>query len=213
MANPIQRVVGDDCPLRRVPLFAFGQTRGALAAALLVGLGACAASVRPSAVPSTPLAGVGGSAIDTRDLTARAPLSVLVFFSSHCHCLQAHEARLRGLFDAYHPRGVQFVLVDSEVGGAPDTDAAEAKRRGYPFSILTDRGAKLADALGAEYATYTVVADASGRVRYRGGIDSDKQRLHDDATFFLRDALDDLLEGRPVRTPEGKTLGCVLTKR
>jgi hypothetical protein len=104
-------------------------------------------------------------------------------------------------------------MVDSEVGGSPDADAAEAKRRGYPFSILTDRGAKLADALGAEYATYTVVFDSSGRVRYRGGIDSDKQRLHDDATFFLRDALDDLLAGRAVRTSEGKTLGCVLTKQ
>ena len=33
----------------------------------------------------------------------------------------------------------------------------EARRRGYPFPILVDRGALLADAVGADYATYSVV--------------------------------------------------------
>jgi hypothetical protein len=185
----------------------------ALLLTLLVGSGACRASVRSPEVPATPLVGAGGLATDARDMMAGAPWSVFIFFSSHCHCLEAHESRLRGIFETYHARGVQFLMVDSEAGASPDADAVEAKRRGYPFSILTDKGAKLADALGAEYATYTIVADSSGRVRYRGGIDSDKVRLHDDATFFLRDALDDLLGGRAVRTPEGKTLGCVLTKQ
>ena len=52
-----------------------------------------------------------------------------------------------------------------------------------------------ADALGATFATYTVVVDSAGRVRYRGGIDSDKQWLSDGATLWLRDALDRLLAG------------------
>ena len=51
---------------------------------------------------------------------------------------------------------------------------------------VRDPGATLAKELGAQYATYSVVLDADGRVRYHGGIDSDKNHLHDDATPYLR---------------------------
>jgi AhpC/TSA family len=163
-------------------------------------------------VPTTPLIGARGEPLDARSIARSAPLTVLVFFSADCHTLDIHEPRLRALFDAYHPRGVQFLMVDSEVRGSLERDTAEAHRRGYPFPILGDRGAKLADALGAEYATYTVVFDAHARVRYRGGIDTDKSRLHDDATPYLKDALDDLLADREPRVSESGALGCALQK-
>ena len=187
---------------------------GRIAVRVLFAIAAgCAGPVRaPSDVPNARLVDTSGAIVDARSLVLRAPLTTFVFFSAHCHCLDAHDARLRALAEAYTGRGVQFVMVDSEARAARDSDAEEARRRGYHFSIVIDRGAALADALGAEYATYTVVADAGGHVRYRGGIDSDKIGLHEDATFFLRDALDDLLAGRAPRVPEGKTLGCAIAK-
>jgi hypothetical protein len=152
------------------------------------------------------------ASIDPAALPSRAPWTVLVFFSPTCHCLEQHDGRLRALHDAYQARGVQFLMMDSEVHGSESRDQAEARRRGYPFPILRDPGATLANQLGAQYATYSVVLDAAGRVRYHGGIDSDKNHLHDDATPYLRDALDDLLAGRAPRIAEGKTLGCSLEK-
>ncbi len=173
----------------------------------------CAGSRTPiSDVPATTLLGPGGSLVDSRGILRAAPLTVFLFFAPHCHCLDAHGARIEALYGAYHGRGVEFLMIDSEVSGSRERDDAEARRRGYPFPILLDRGAKLADALGAEYATYSVVVDAAGRVQYRGGIDSDKMHLHEDAKPYLRMALDDLLAGRAVRIPEGKTLGCALER-
>jgi hypothetical protein len=163
-------------------------------------------------VPTTPLIGARGEPLDARSMARDAPLTVLVFFSPDCHVLDVHEPRLRALFDAYHPRGVQFFMVDSEVRGSLERDTTEARRRGYPFPILGDRGAKLANALGAEYATYAVVFDDHARVRYRGGIDTDKSQVHDDATPYLKNALDDLLADREPRVTEGETLGCALQK-
>jgi hypothetical protein len=171
---------------------------GRIAVVLLAACTACAAT------------GPRVAAIDPAVLPSRAAWTVLVFFSPTCHCLEQHDGRLRALFEAYHPRGVQVLMVDSEVRGSTRVDEAEAHRRGYPFPIVRDRGAVLADELGAQYATYSVVLDAAGRVRYHGGIDSDRNHLHDDATLYLRDALDDVLAGRPVRIAEGKTLGCAL---
>jgi hypothetical protein len=187
------------------------------AAALSLALigASCAASSHPASapeIPSLPLVGARGEVLDARTLAGSAPLTVFVFFSPDCHCLAIHEPRLRALFDGYHAKGVQFFMVDSEVRGSVERDASEASRRGYAFPILGDRGAKLADVLGAEYATYSVVFDTQARVRYRGGIDTDKSHVHDDATPYLRAALDDLLAGRDPRIPEGKTLGCSLQK-
>jgi peroxiredoxin len=183
---------------------------------ILVGffaLTACSTAL-PAAtqVPSTPLVAAGGDARDVRQLVGDAPFTVLIFFSRTCHCLDQHDARIRALYDAYHPRGVQLVMVDPEVRTTPVADAAEASRRGYPFPLLVDPQAKLADALGAEYATYSVVVDAQGNVRYRGGFDSDKTHLREDATPYVLNALDDLLAGRPPRVAETKTLGCALEK-
>ena len=164
----------------------------------------------PATVPSTPLLVAGGSPVDARALASTARLTVFVFFSRDCHCLSQHDARLRELYDAYRAKGVQLVLVDPEVTSSPERDAAEAARRSYPFPIYFDRGARLARALDAQYATYTVIVDDQGRLRYRGGFDSDKTHLRADATPYARDALDDLLAGRAPRVAEAKTLGCAL---
>ncbi|MDB4947038.1 MAG: putative secreted protein [Labilithrix sp.] len=187
-----------------------------LVALSLVLLGAaCGSGPRAeprAALPELTLSASSGGGFAVPADLGHAPFTVVVFYADHCPCFRAHEARLREIEHAYGPRGVRLVLVDSEVSGTREGDARAASERGLP-AIALDPGAKLADALGAEYATFTVVLDPSGRVRYRGGIDSDKNRMTDDARFFLRDALDDLLAGREPRVAEGKTLGCALMKR
>jgi hypothetical protein len=184
---------------------------GALAAIVA---GGCATS-RPgglAAASSFPLIGPGREAIDAGRLIGAAPFTVLVFFSPDCRYLDAHEARLRALFEADGPRGVQFAFVDSEVRGSPERDAEEGRRHGYPFPIFEDPRGRLADAVGAEFAGYVVVLDPAGRVHYRGGIDSDRTTLHDDADSYLKDALDALLGHGEPRITEGKALGCALQK-
>lgn len=151
-----------------------------------------------------------GRTVEVSALAAGAPLTVIVFFSPGCHCLSAHDPRLRALYAEDQPRGVQFVAVDSEVGASPERDAAEAARRGYPFPILLDRGARLANALGAKFSSFVVVIDDRARVHYRGGIDSDETHLHADAKAYLREALEDLLDHREPAVPETHSLGCAL---
>ena len=139
-----------------------------------------------------------------------AKVTVLEFFSAHCPCQAQHDARLRDLYARYAPRGAAFRAVSSEGSIDVAAESLEVARRHYPFPIVHDAGGALARSLGAEYATYTLVVDTNGRVLYRGGIDSDKRDLHDDARPYLANALDDALAGRAVRVPEAKTLGCAL---
>ena len=107
--------------------------------------------------------------VDPALLPSRAALTALGFFSADCHCFAAHDARLVALAGRYAGRGVSFVVVDSEVGADASRDAAEAARRGYPFPIVVDRGAKLAAQAHAVYATYSVLLDAQGACSTRAG--------------------------------------------
>lgn len=183
------------------------------AMSVFMGLAACASVRTPGAsvVPALSLVDTAGTTTVFPAELANAKLTVVVFYADHCPCFRIHEERIRELAREYGPRGVRVMVVDSEVSATRERDARAATERGLP-AIAIDPGAKLADALDAEYATYTVVLDDQGRARYRGGIDSDKNVLHDDRRTFLRDALDDLLAGKEPRNAEGKVLGCALQK-
>jgi hypothetical protein len=172
--------------------------------ALLV---ACAPSVVPT-VPSVVLHGTDGATLPLDTALREHPVTVITFFSAHCPCQRAHDARLRALIAKDAPLGAGFLMVDSEESATAASDADESRERGYP--IWLDDAGKLARALDAEYATYSVVVDSTGNVLYRGGFDADTTHLRDDSPHFLADAIDDALAKRPVRRPEAKALGCTL---
>ncbi len=160
-----------------------------------------------------PLPSTDGGTRTLADILGKNDYLVVTFFSSTCPCQTAHDGRLKDLYTQWHERGVAFVAVDSEADSSLSTDITEAKRRGYPFPILSDPEGKLADALGARFATYTVILDKKGNIRYRGGIDSDRTRLTDKARHYVRTALAQLLAGQDPNPAETKALGCLLTKR
>lgn len=188
-----------------------GRARSLFGCVLISVLASCGAEPSAQVPPLTVVDTRGAQTTFPRDL-ARSRLTVLVFYADRCPCFRAHEERIRELVRAYASRGVDVILVDSEVDATMDRAVAAVRERKLPRMVV-DRGGRLANALGAEYATYTVVLDGSGRVRYRGGIDSDKNRLTDAPREYLREALDDLLAGREPRRAESKTLGCALRTR
>jgi len=172
-------------------------------------LASCAAAPAAQVPSESRLEGTDGN---RHTIVPREPgaYTVVIFFSADCHVLAAHDDRLRKLVTDFGSSRVHFLAVDSEVGADIERDRAIAGERRYPFPILVDRGADLARSLGAAYAGHTVIVDHTGAVRYRGGIDSDRVRLRDDATAYVADALTDLLAGKTPRVAESKSLGCAL---
>lgn len=180
---------------------------------IVLALAGCARTSVPLALPGAAFPATDGRTYRLGEIAAGAPFTVIVFFGAGCPVQRAHDARLRELHAAYHARGVAMVAVDSEASSDAALDREEARARGYPFPILSDPEGAAADALGATYATYAVVVDARGRIRYRGGIDSDRSHPTPGASPWLKSALDRLLEGREPDPAETTTLGCALRRR
>ena len=165
-----------------------------------------------ASLPDTPLLATDRQTYKLSDLVSGAPATVVEFFSSTCPCQDAHDERLIALYQRYQGQGVRFVVVDANYSAALDHDIAEAKNRNYPFPIVVDPGGVLMKALGAKYATYSVLLDPRGRVRYRGGFDSDRHPLSAHPRAYLDDAVGALLAGRDPNPAETKTLGCALER-
>jgi hypothetical protein len=169
-----------------------------------------AAPAAPVELPNLTLEATSGARVELRPALRASRFTVFVFFSAQCPCMAAHDERLVQLARSYQPGDVQFFLVDSEVGDALLRDRTEAARRQYPFAILADPKGRLAEVLGARFATTTIVVDGSGNVRYRGGIDSEKRQPNPAGRFYLKEALSALLAGKPPDVLETKSLGCYL---
>ena len=184
----------------------------AIPIAVLSLMSACAANSPGRVTSAEGLPGTDG-ALHTLLPPRADAYTVVIFFSPDCHVLAAHDDRIRKLAADFGPPRVRILGVDPEVDASLERDRAEVERRRYPFPVVIDRGGELARSLGATFAGYTVVLDHAGNARYRGGIDSDRVHLRDDATRYLADALTDLLGGKAPRVAESKALGCALRLR
>jgi hypothetical protein len=132
----------------------------------------------------------------------------LVFLSTKCPCSLSHLTELKNLAHDYPD--VQMIGVHSNLD--EDVKGAETyfKVHALGFPVIQDRDNALANELGA-FKTPHVFVIRSGKVLYRGGV-SDHQTYAPDARKYLREALEDLKQNRPVKNAATRTLGCAIPR-
>ena len=166
------------------------------------------------AAPDFSLQGVDGKAHALKDFRDAKAL-VVVFSCNHCPYAKAYEGRLIELQKDYAALGARVVAINSnDPVGYPDDDfpsmQARAKERGFNFPYLQDETQAVARAYGATHTPHLFVFDAARRLAYTGKIDDNWQDAAAVTQRFLRDALDDLLAGKPPRLAETHAIGCTI---
>lgn len=134
---------------------------------------------------------------------------VVVFLSAVCPCSNSHVGELATLAKE-HPN-FAFVGVHSNSDEPKEITQKYFHEINLPFPIIQDEGAKIADELKAYKTPHAFVVLANGDIAYRGGVSSSRNFAAADKKF-LRDALEDLDHNRAVRTAEGRTLGCIISR-
>lgn len=155
----------------------------------------------------------GKSVIDDRQVEvgqATKKALVVVFLSAVCPCSNSHLAELKSLNTDFPD--FDFVGVHSNTDESKELTLSYFKTANLPFPVVQDSKAKLADEFKALKTPHVFVILNDGKTAYRGGVSS--SRHFDDKTDrkYLREALTDLAVGRAVKTPEGRTLGCVISR-
>ena len=137
--------------------------------------------------------------------------AVLIFVATKCPVSNAYNDRMEKLAQDYKARGLNVIGINSNNTEPAAEVKSHAAEKHLTFPILKDDGNKLADRLGATRTPEVYVTDASLKLVYHGRIDNSQNTANITAND-LREALDELLSGKPISKTGGAAFGCTIKR-
>ena len=161
------------------------------------------------------LADAEGKAWSLYDLKDKKAI-VIVFLSFECPVSTSYAQPLADMAAEFGKAGVAFVGLTANAEETAAEVAKEAHAYKLPFPVLRDASFKATDALRAEVTPEAFVLDGDFVLRYRGRIDNsyyarlkrNQKALSED----LKQALGELLSGRPIQVPATAAVGCAIQR-
>ena len=174
-----------------------------------------------SKAPDFFLPGVDGRNYSLKDFD-KAKVLVIIFSCNHCPTAQAYEDRIIAIAADYKTIGVDLVMISpnsnkalnySELGYSDMGDSFEemkqrASDKKFPFPYLYDGDdQKSALAYGPAATPHCFVFDKNRILQYTGRVDG-SEKPGTGKGEDLRNAIDAILAGQPVKNPVTKVFGC-----
>src|SRR5262245_29117864 len=141
----------------------------------------------------------------------RGKTVVVSFISARCPITNAYKDRIRAVADEYSKRDVAFIGVNSNVDESIEEMRAYAAKNNFDFTILKDKGNVVADSYAAERTPKVYVIDGEGVLRYQGRIDNSQNPKMVNRND-LREALNEMLAGKPISVVDTRALGCLIKR-
>ncbi len=140
---------------------------------------------------------------------------VIIFSCNHCPYVQAYEERIKSIVSDYGSKGIGLAAINSNDDKGYPEDSFEnmkirAEEREFNFPYLRDETQETAKAFGATHTPEIFVFDSERKLKYHGKIDDNWQEEEKVVSTYLRDALDELLDGKEVSVPETFSIGCTI---
>ena len=202
------------------------RTMSILILTMSIAAGACCQTAHPilalgSTAPDFALPGVDGKVHKLNDYSA-SPVLAVVFTCNHCPIAQMYEQRIERLYEEYGKRGVAVVAIqgnDPKALTINELDCSDIsdtlsemkirfayKHLHYPYLYGGDTQA-VTRAYGPQATPHIFIFDKGRRLRYEGRID-DNYRIMQVKTHEAQDAIEALLEGKPVLVTHTGAFGC-----
>ncbi len=184
-----------------------------VAVASLVLASLCAFAVTPGTlVQNFQAVDHTGKAHELRALADRKAI-VLMIHGNGCPIVRLTAPGLAEIRQRYQARGVEFLMLNSNLQDTAEAVAKEAKAFRIDFPILIDNDQHIGEALHVvRTAEVFVIEPRTGKLVYRGPMDDrlsyEKQKPAE--KHYLTDALDALLAGQPVKVASAEGVGCLV---
>lgn len=143
-----------------------------------------------------------------------AKATVVMFICNHCPYVIHVNSELVKLAKDYLPQEVGFVAISSNDAvnypdDSPEKMKLKAKEEAYPFPYLYDESQQVAKDYDAACTPDLYIFDADLCLAYRGRLDDSRPNSGKELTGKdMRDALDKILQGKPVETTQFPSAGC-----
>src|SRR6266513_4174256 len=137
--------------------------------------------------------------------------AVVIFIATKCPVSNAYNDRMEKLAQDYKAKGINVVGINSNNTEPSAEVKSHAAEKHLTFTILKDDGNKIADRLGANHTPEAYVVDTGGKLVYHGRIDN-AQNPANISSSDLREALDEMLAGKPIQKTTSVAFGCSIKR-
>ena len=146
---------------------------------------------------------------------------IVVFTCNHCPFSQAYEQRIIDLHKRYAPKGYPVIAINpNDKDRSPEDSYSKMQERmkdkKYPFVYLYDETQEIAKAYGATRTPHVYLLQKTNqinRVAYIGAVDNNSEEPTEVTEKYLANAIDALLENKPIGKPNTKAIGCTIKWR
>ena len=143
-------------------------------------------------------------------VSLRGQVVVVNFWSAECPWAERSDKQIAG-WAADWGEDVRVVRVASNANESREMLQSAAVQRGLDLVAL-DGDRRIADLYGAETTPHIFVIDRDGILRYRGAVDDVTFRKRTPARFYLKEAVDAVLEGKPPPSADTPAYGCTIIR-
>jgi len=140
---------------------------------------------------------------------------IIIFSCNHCPYVKAYEGRMKQIEEDFSGRGAAVVAINSnDAVNYPEDSFEEMKKRAesenFNFVYLRDEVQSTAKSYNATHTPEIFLFDKERKLAFHGKIDDNWQEPDKVVNNYLRDALDELIEGEEISVPETFTIGCTI---
>lgn len=143
---------------------------------------------------------------------------VVIFTSNYCPYAKLYDRRITTLIDSYRQKEVKFILINpnnpsQSPADSPKEMAKKAENMRWNVPYLIDNEQRVASLFDAQKTPEVFILQKRGgdyQVLYRGALDDNPQVASDVSHYYLKDALDLVLQGKPVVIDHTNPTGCMI---
>lgn len=147
----------------------------------------------------------------------RGKIVVLEWFNYECPFCKYHyetETTMVDMANDYATKNVVWLAINSTSHQENQKNIDYAKAHNIPFAILVDKDGKVGRLYNAQRTPEMFIIDAQGKIVYHGASDNAPLgKLQEGQTQkinYVKNALDELLAGKPITLPKTVPYGCTV---
>lgn len=137
--------------------------------------------------------------------------TVIVFLSAQCPVVKGYNDRISQIAADYQSKGINFIGINSNATESLEWVKSHAEEN-YKFPVLIDKGAVLADKLGANVTPEVFYFDTKNVLLYHGAIDNDRSGKNI-TEGYLKTAFDSSLNGKKIEKTSANAFGCSIKRK
>lgn len=142
----------------------------------------------------------------------RGKVVVIEMCSHLCPYSRGADPHLVELAQKHAAAGVVVLGIDSHHETPVQDIKKYAQENNKTYPILKDEGHKFADLLGARVTPEVYVIDREGKLMYHGAFDNRERPEDRGAEAYVANAIQAVLDGRPVNPDRVKAWGCTIKR-